>query len=271
MTSVTLRDVLAHTERLWPAIGAEDWDAVGLVSGNVDADVSRILFVIDVTSETLDEAIDGKYDLVIAHHPLLLRGVNSVAEDKFKGSAISRLIRANCALLSVHTNGDRVETGTSSRLASLLGLTQVSPIASNPLGGGIGAVGAVAPTTLGEFARRIATVLPATAGGIRVAGSMTQSVSTVSLCAGAGDSLLANPAVTSSDVYITSDLRHHPTSEFRDNARLDTDTALIDISHWAAEWLWLDVAAEELRVALGGVTIDVSDINTDPWNFVVMQ
>jgi putative NIF3 family GTP cyclohydrolase 1 type 2 len=92
----------------------------------------------------------------------------------------------------------------------------------------------------------------------------------VALCAGAGDSLLAEPAVLSSDVFITSDLRHHPASEFLEQGSLGDGPALINISHFAAEWLWLEVAAGELRSRLG-VSVVVSDLNTDPWNFQVQR
>lgn len=271
MVDYTLRDVIAKTEKLWPSAGAEDWDVVGLVAGIHEQPVSKVLFVVDVTDDTVTEAIDGGYDLIIAHHPLLLRGVTSVAEDRFKGEALARLIRAHCALLSVHTNGDRVESGTSGTLARALGLTNIVPLVTHPLGGGLGASGSVVPTTLGEFARHIASVLPATAGGVRVAGDMTASVSQVALCAGAGDSLLSNETVGAADVYITSDLRHHPAAEFRDNARLANNTALIDISHWAAEWIWLEQAAAELGALAPEIDVTVSDINTDPWTFAVMQ
>ena len=71
------------------------------------------------------------------------------------------------------------------------------------------------------------------------------------------------------DVYVTSDLRHHPASEFREQAMLVGGPALIDTSHWATEWLWLDVAAEQLRHA-AGVRVTVSDLRTDPWDFAVL-
>jgi putative NIF3 family GTP cyclohydrolase 1 type 2 len=117
----------------------------------------------------------------------------------------------------------------------------------------------------------LATILPATAGGIRVSGDYDSVVSTVALCAGAGDAYLAQPGVIAADVYITSDLRHHPASEFRENSRVARGPALIDVSHWASEWLWLEVAARELRDALPGVTVTVSELRTDPWDFVVVQ
>ena len=269
--TLTLRDVVAHAEALWPVSGAEEWDAVGVVSGSPTAPIARVLFVVDVTEITVDEAIQQKCDLIIAHHPLLLRGVDTISEATYKGELIARLIRADCALLTVHTNGDRVESGTSATLASAVGLSGGRPIVSHPSGGGIGFVGNVPEQSLGAFAKKLATVLPATAGGVRVAGDFERRVETVSLCAGAGDSLLSHESVRLSDVYVTSDLRHHPVSEFRESARLANDTAVIDISHWAAEWLWLDVAAGELRGLCPELEVRVSDINTDPWNFVVVQ
>jgi putative NIF3 family GTP cyclohydrolase 1 type 2 len=77
--------------------------------------------------------------------------------------------------------------------------------------------------------------------------------------------------VLGADVYITSDLRHHPASEAVENARVAGGPALIDVSHWASEWLWLEVAAEQLRTALPGVEVAVSELRTDPWDFAILQ
>ena len=128
------------------------------------------------------------------------------------------------------------------------------------------------PTTLGGLARRVADLLPATASGVRVSGDYGSTVETVSVCGGAGDSLLGTPGVVGSDVYITADLRHHPASEAREQALLNGNTpALMDVSHWASEWLWLDTAADALRAKLPGVRVTVSDLRTDPWDFVIVQ
>jgi dinuclear metal center YbgI/SA1388 family protein len=269
----TVADILVVAEQLWPASGAESWDAVGLVSGDPGAAVSRILLAVDAVPQTADEAVRTNADLLLTHHPLLLRGVTTIAEDRYKGAVLARLIRADCALLAAHTNADVVETGTSATLARRLGLVDAIPlVAGEASGRGIGRVGKLAaPTTLGRLARQLANILPATAGGVRVSGDYDAPVSTVALCAGAGDAYLAESAVLSADVYITSDLRHHPASEFRENARVTGGPALIDVSHWASEWLWLDVAAEQLRGVLPGVTVLVSELRTDTWDFVVVQ
>lgn len=272
--SVTLAEATAVIHELWPLSGAEAWDASGLVSGDPASVVESILLAVDAVADTVDEAIEANADLLLVHHPLLLRGVTTVAEDRYKGALLARLIRADCALLAAHTNADVVENGVSDMLAQRLGLVDTQPITeSTAPGTGIGRVGRVSqPTTLGQLARMLAELLPATASGVRVAGDYASVIETVSLCGGAGDSLLGHPLVLGSDVYITSDLRHHPASESREQAKAaGSGPALIDVSHWASEWLWLDTAAEQLRQALPGVVVTVSDLRTDPWDFVITQ
>ncbi|TFC96851.1 MULTISPECIES: Nif3-like dinuclear metal center hexameric protein [Cryobacterium] len=271
---VSLADVTRILHELWPLSGAEDWDAPGLVSGNPAQPIESIHLAVDAVSATVDEAVRTGADLLLVHHPLLLRGVTSIAEDRYKGALLGRLIRADCALLAAHTNADVVVDGVSDIIATRLGLMEARPITAGAAPGtGLGRVGRLAqPLTLGQLAHRIADILPATASGVRVSGEYSRLVETVSLCGGAGDSLLAHPSVRSSDVYITADLRHHPASEAREQAGLSGGTpALIDVSHWASEWLWLEPAADQLRVLLPGVRVTCSSLRTDPWDFAIVQ
>jgi dinuclear metal center YbgI/SA1388 family protein len=271
--TATLADVETRVEALWPVAGAESWDAVGLLAGDPAAEVRRIHLAVDAVLDTVDEAIQANADLLLVHHPLLLRGVTTVAETRYKGAVLARLIRAGCALIAAHTNADVVTAGTSAVLAERLGLLDAHPLVPSPANPahGIGRVGDLPePTTLGRLARGLSDILPATAQGIRVAGEYDRPVSRIALCAGAGDAYLALPDVLAADVYITSDLRHHPASEARENARVSHGPALVDVSHWASEWLWLDVAAAQLRKALPGVEVTVSDLRTDPWEFAIV-
>ncbi|WP_144713542.1 Nif3-like dinuclear metal center hexameric protein [Curtobacterium pusillum] len=267
----TLRELQAVIEDLWPAAGAESWDSVGLVAGDPDQTVEHVHLAVDSVPATAREAVELGADLLLTHHPLLLRGVTTIAESTVKGSVLATLVRGGTALVAAHTNADVVTTGTSAVLADRLGLTEQRPLepGADPATG-IGRVGVLAePTTLGALARALVDLLPSTATGVRVSGDFDQPVRTVALCAGAGDAYLGHPAVLAADVYVTSDLRHHPASEFREQALLTGGPALVDTSHWATEWLWLDVAAEQLRRA-AGVRVTVSDLRTDPWDFAVL-
>ncbi|WP_144717745.1 Nif3-like dinuclear metal center hexameric protein [Agrococcus jejuensis] len=270
----TVADVQLAVERLWPRERAEDWDAVGLIAGDPADEVRRILLAVDAVLDTAAEAVATGADLLLVHHPLLLRGVTSVAADTGKGRIVTDLVRARCALLAAHTNADVVERGTSGELGRILGLTAQQPIVASASGDGtgLGRVGLLPePITLGRLAEVLARALPSTASGIRVAGSFDRPVQRVALCGGAGDSLLGEPAVVAADVYVTSDLRHHPASDARERHALGRGPALVDVSHWASEWLWLDAAAEQLRAELPGIEVAVSDLRTDPWDFQVPQ
>lgn len=270
----TVADVQRAVEALWPAATAEDWDAVGLIAGDPDDEVSRILLAVDAVGATAAEAIERGADLLLVHHPLLLRGVSSVAATTPAGRVITRLVRERVALLAAHTNADAVDRGTSGELAAMLRLERAEPIVVNRVdeAKGLGRVGDLPEAVaLSGLARTIAELLPTVAGGVRVAGDPERSVRRVAICGGAGDSLLREAAVLGADVYITSDLRHHPASDARERHAAGEGPALIDVSHWASESLWLRPAAEQLRAALPGVAVEVSETRTDPWDFAVPQ
>ncbi|MCU1532246.1 MAG: Nif3-like dinuclear metal center hexameric protein [Arthrobacter sp.] len=274
--SATLGMILLAVEELWPESLAEDWDEVGLVAGHPSAPVSKILFAVDPTIDVIEEAIDWGADLLIAHHPLLLKGVTSVAANTAKGKAVHRLIESGTALLTVHTNGDSAVGGVSDVLADALGLQHVAPLTPAAHGlpeEGIGRVGDLADVlTLGDFAARVYGILPAVAGGVRVSGDRNGLVRRVAVCGGAGDSLFGEVRASNADVYLTADLRHHPASEARE-ASVNDRPYLIDVSHFASEWLWLPAAAEALGNVLTDhghdVEIRVSTTNSDPWDFIL--
>lgn len=268
----TLGDLRRTAERFWPEATAESWDRVGLVTGRAAAPLRRVLLAVDAVDATVEEALDWDADALLTHHPLLLRGINSIAEDTAKGSLLARLIRGECALLAAHTNADQPEGGVSDVIARRLGLADAQPIvpmASDP-SAGIGRMGELpAPETLRAFAERVAGIMPVTVSGVRVAGDPERSVQRVALLGGAGDSLLDHPLVRGADVYLTSDLRHHPAQESLEQSAVAGGPALVDVAHWASESLWLEGAAERLAAELPGVEFRVSARRTDPWAFSV--
>lgn len=375
--SARLADVVAAMTRAYPPSLAEPWDAVGLVCGDPDAAVSSVLVAVDPVPETVAEAIEEPAQLLVTHHPLLLRGVHGVPADQPKGWLVHQLIRAGVGLFTAHTNADSADPGVSDALAEVLGVRvegPLSPRTAEPLdkivtfvpvgddvtrvldalaGAGAGQVGdyshcawrtegtgqflprdgahpaigrvgqlervaetrvelvlprsrrravlealrtahpyeepafdllelaeipgslglgrvgeLAAPQTLAAFTERAAGALPATAWGVRAAGDPDRLVRRVAVCGGAGDSALDAATATGADVYLTSDLRHHPAGEHLLAGSLPgrPTPALVDVAHWASEHPWCAQAASVIRAALPGtVDVRVSWRRTDPW------
>jgi dinuclear metal center YbgI/SA1388 family protein len=128
----TLGRVVSVLDSLYPPQTAEEWDAVGLVCGDQADTVRRVLFAVDPVPEVVDEALEWRADLLVTHHPLLLRPVHSVATDTPKGSMLHRLIRGGCGLFTAHTNADVAAGGVNDALANVLALRDTTPLRAWP-------------------------------------------------------------------------------------------------------------------------------------------
>ncbi|GAA3076279.1 Nif3-like dinuclear metal center hexameric protein [Pseudonocardia yunnanensis] len=133
--TATVADVIAALETAYPPSLAADWDAVGLVCGDPADPVSSVLFAVDPVPETVAEALDGDEggaQMLVTHHPLLLRGVHGVGADTPKGALLHRLIRSGTALYTAHTNADSADPGVSDALAAAIGLEVTGPLVGAP-------------------------------------------------------------------------------------------------------------------------------------------
>ncbi|MFN3602159.1 MAG: Nif3-like dinuclear metal center hexameric protein [Dietzia sp.] len=130
----TLADVIDLLEHAYPPRLAESWDRVGLVAGDPTAQVGTVVVAVDATDAVVDHALAMGADLLLVHHPPLLRGVHSIAADTPKGRLLHRLVAGGCALYSAHTNADSARPGVNDALAETLGLTPGRPLA--PTGDG---------------------------------------------------------------------------------------------------------------------------------------
>ncbi|MGL4174876.1 MAG: Nif3-like dinuclear metal center hexameric protein, partial [Dermatophilaceae bacterium] len=125
---LALHEVLEVVERLWPPQTAQSWDRVGLVTGDLDQPVRRVHLAVDPTLAVIEEARDLAADLLLVHHPLLLRGVHSVATTTAKGASVTSLVVGDVALYVAHTNADVAAEGVSEALADAAGLGPRTPL-----------------------------------------------------------------------------------------------------------------------------------------------
>lgn len=265
MTSIA--DAVTWLDERFPPHLAEDWDTPGLAVGDPSRPLAHVMFAVDPTLDVAREAVAAGAQLLVTHHPLMLRGVTSVAATTAAGAVVHTLIEGGCALLAAHTNADAALTGTNDALAAALGMTIDGPLvphAANPSVGS-GRIGTVPSQTLAEFAALVARVLPPTAGGVVYAGEPDGAVERVAIVGGSGGSYIDDAVAAGVDVFVTADMRHHPASDAREAARQRGGKPyLINVSHAASESLWLAATAADLAADLG-VTATVSTLNTDPW------
>ncbi|MTD96873.1 Nif3-like dinuclear metal center hexameric protein [Corynebacterium guaraldiae] len=269
----TVGDIRRVIHEAYPPQLAEPWDAVGLVCGDPADEVSTVAFALDCTQEVADKAVELGAQMLVVHHPLLLRGVTTVAADTPKGKVIHTLIRGGVALLAAHTNADKARPGVNDKLAELVGITPGRPIVPvEPYENldealGLGRVGELEqPVTLREFTQRVADALPETEWGVRAAGDPERLIKRVAVSSGSGDSFLDQAAALGVDVYVTSDLRHHPVDEHLRAAHLaePEGPAVVDTAHWASEFPWTAQARDIVEDALR-VNTEIIDVRTDPW------
>lgn len=130
--TVALSAVIGALDAAYPPELAAEWDSIGLVCGDPADNVNRILFAVDPTDAVVDEALAWGAQALVVHHPLLLRGVDTVGAHTPKGAVVHRLIRGGCALFTAHTNADSADPGVSDALAQAIGLTVTGPLEAEP-------------------------------------------------------------------------------------------------------------------------------------------
>lgn len=293
----TLKQVVDVLEELYPLRYAEEWDAPGLIVGDLHAPVLRIAFAVDPTMEVVREALAMSADLLICHHPLFFRPVHAVSGLDFRGAIVGELYAGHCALWVGHTNADCAYRGVAQAAADAFGLIEQRPLTpiADPkaeLPVGLGRVGRLErPMSLEAFARRVAAALPPTRLGVQVGGELTSQISSVAVLPGSGDSMFDDVRACAADVYVTSDLRHHPATDALQQMRYEASLrasgiavgqgsvsgrpALINTAHSAIESLWLRYAIEDVPRALkrSGVQEPVEmrriERSTDPWTLSI--
>lgn len=261
-----LGEVVSALERLWPLDLADSWDNPGLALGDVQQEVSSILLAVDVTLEVLEEAEVLGANLVVSHHPALFRPISTLAGDGAVHKVLRTAISKEISLFSAHTNVDHIPGGVSHVFAESMGLKDLTPLDALS---GHGRVGNLSDSiALHEFAQHLANLLPHTARRVLVQGEPGRIIKRVAVLAGAGDSFLDQALASDIDVYVTSDLRHHPALDWKIRGG-PTAPALICVSHWASESLWLASCSEMIGAVLPGIRVSISKTNTDPWDFAI--
>ena len=250
---VCVADIIQLVAKLAPPELAESWDNCGLQVGAGEWPVQKIWVALDPLPEVIAAAGQERVDMVITHHPLLVRPLQTLDLATSLGRVIEAAIVHQTAIYAAHTNLDSARDGLNDILARRIGLTQLRSLApagdpmntSDPLLQlGLGRVGRLTKkVTVRQLADHLKNCLDIKT--VKVAGDQHLKVQHVAICSGSGGSLIDDFLNSHAQVYVSGDLRYHQARSVEAAGR-----ALIDVGHFASEHIYIDPMVQRLDTAI---------------------
>lgn len=233
---MTVKNVFELLNRLFPCETAADFDNVGLLIGDFNAEASRVLVSLDCTEAAFESAVQNGCRLIITHHPIIFSPLKTVTADSFR----YRLIKSGISVISMHTNMDIAENGVNESLANALGLSEVRPYTAQ--NGFVLRLGKTAsPIAPDAFARHIRKSL----GGFVRYSDGGSEISTVLLCSGSGGEFIRDVPLSGAQALVTAEVKHH---SFYEAAELGV--SVFDAGHFNTEDVVVEPLARILREKL---------------------
>ncbi len=118
-----ISDITNYLESLAPLSSQESYDNSGLLTGSKNEEVTNALLVLDCTEAVVDEAIQKKCNLIIAHHPIIFKGIKKLTGRNYVERTIIKAIQNNIAIYAIHTNLDNFKYGVNKKIGDLLGIS----------------------------------------------------------------------------------------------------------------------------------------------------
>ena len=260
-----IQEVANVLERVAPRNLQEDYDNAGFIVGNPSNDVTGVLCCLDSTEDVLEEAIQKGCNLIIAHHPIIFRGLKSITGQTYVERVIIKAIQNNITIYAIHTNLDNVLIdGVNAKIAQKLGLEVkhiLKPTAESP---NIGA-GLIAHlnATMKEidFLRHIMQVLECRC--IKHTQLLDKAVQKVAICGGSGQFLLPFAIQSGADIYITADFKYH------DYFDADNQIVVADVGHYESEQFTAELLCNIITENFSTFAAYISETITNPIKYLV--
>jgi dinuclear metal center YbgI/SA1388 family protein len=263
----TLQQISEFLRSFAPVELAADWDNVGLLIGDEQRPVQRVMTCLTLTPDVAAEAAAGQAELVVSHHPVLFRPVQRLTTATSEGRAVLSLIAAGIAVYSPHTAFDNAAEGINRELAERFGLQDIAPLrpvaASDapsvaPTAVGEGRYGRLpAAISLGEFIRLVRARMKVSC--LQWVGDEALRVERVAVACGAAAEFVRDAAALRCDVLLTGEARFHACLEAR-----ELGVALVLPGHYATERPSVERLAERLATEFPALTVWASRVECDP-------
>ena len=253
---IKVNNVIKEMETLAPICLKEDFDNVGLMVGDRNKEVKKVLLALDCTLKVIEEAKDENVDLIITHHPLIFRKPSSITTDTLQGKKIIELIKNDISLYASHTNLDSVENGLNHTIVSILGFNDSIILEKNNRddSAGLGRL-----VSLEELVSKIKGAL--NISNLRVVKGKDK-VSKIAIINGSGQDFIAKAVSKGADCIITGDTTYHFASDYK-----EMGINILDVGHFASEQVTFFNVMERLKEKFSDVEFITSKVEEDPFSF----
>ncbi len=270
--SVLIRDVVNALEHFAPLPLQESYDNAGLQVGLTEAEVSGALLCLDVTEAVISEAVGMGCNLLVAHHPLLFRGLKTVADQDQVQRCVRLAIQNDLNIYAAHTNLDNAEDGVNFRIAEQLGLLDVELMQprrvtvreegrERTLMSGSGVLGYLpeGEDSL-QFLQRVKQAF-----GVECLMHnelLQRPVQSVAICGGAGDFMLEEAIRRQADAFLTGEMHYH--QYFGHDQQIQIGV----LGHYQSEQYTIDLLYSVLSQAFPQLPLFRTAINTNPVKYL---
>ena len=235
MERTTVKNIYDFLDEVAPFNNQEEWDNSGFLVGDPLKPVNKIAVSLDITEDTLNQAIEWGADLIVSHHPVIFHPLKTV----LAGSPVYTAIKEDISIISTHTSFDVAEGGVSDVLATLTGLSHIEPLLYNENG--------VAMLRKGRLKKKIqaaefADIVSCALDTVVRVSLPEKEIETIAVCGGAGASFLPDLKEEGIDAFLTGDGKHN---DFLDAT--DLNISLIAAGHYETETVAMPVLKNLLK------------------------
>lgn len=266
----TIQQVTEHLEGIAPLCLQEDYDNAGLIVGNPNEEIRGVLCCLDSTEEVLEEAIRLGCNLVIAHHPIVFKGLKRINGASYVERCVIKAIRHGIAIYAAHTNLDSIHRlGVNQKIAETIGLIETNILQPKPAKAtanstiervGSGLIGLL-PEAMDAFDFLATVKQKMEARCIRHTSLIGRPIKKVAVCGGSGSFLIPAARSSGADAFITADVKYH---EFFD---AENQVLLMDIGHFESEQFTIQLLFEIISKKFSNFALHCTKVNTNPLHY----
>lgn len=260
-----LKSLLAFFEKIAPLHLQEVYDNAGLITGDIEMEISGVITCLDSTEEVIQEAIDSNCNVVVAHHPIIFSGLKNLTGSNYIQRTIQLAIKNDIAILAMHTNLDNVfQNGVNERIAKriqLKNLKILKPKDPNEPNIGAGMIGDLDnPMEPIQFLKELKVKMGVNC--IKYTALHIDKISKVAVAGGSGGFLLQDAIRQEADVFITADYKYH---EFFD---ANSQIIVADIGHYESEQFTIELLSELINDNFINFAARSTKMVTNPVNYL---